>query len=98
MRSWENNDDEDDDEDEDDRPARKPTHPNDKIRRKSTIISLLCQKDQPIGPKPPKVNVAFIGASEDQCTYFFEARSQAACAGIETTPQQLGPGGVFGVM
>jgi cation-dependent mannose-6-phosphate receptor len=67
-----------------------------KIRRKSTIISLLCQKEAL--PTTPKVSVAFVGASEDHCTYFFEARSAAACAGIETTPSQLSPGGVFGVM
>lgn len=67
-----------------------------KVRRKSTIISLLCQKD--VLPTTPKVSVAFVGASEDHCTYFFEARSTAACAGIETTPSQLSPGGVFGVM
>jgi cation-dependent mannose-6-phosphate receptor len=67
-----------------------------KGRRKSTIISLLCQKDAL--PTTPKVSVAFVGASQDHCTYFFEARSTAACAGIETTQSQLSPGGVFGVM
>jgi cation-dependent mannose-6-phosphate receptor len=91
----------DDDDDDDDRPSKGPSHKESekegKTRRKSTIISLLCQKEV-LGPKAPKATVAFIGASEDHCTYFFEARSQAACAGIETTPQQLGPGGVFGVM
>jgi cation-dependent mannose-6-phosphate receptor len=85
----------DGDDDDDDR-HKTPAHKDGK-RRKSTIISLLCEKE-PLAPKSPKVTVAFVGASEDQCTYFFEARSPAACAGIETTPQQLGPGGVFGVM
>ncbi|KAF2433122.1 mannose 6-phosphate receptor domain-containing protein [Tothia fuscella] len=89
-------DDDDDDDDDHDKHSKKPNH-KEKVRRKSTIISLLCQKEV-LGPKAPKATVAFIGASEDQCTYFFEARSQAACAGIETTPQQLGPGGVFGVI
>lgn len=37
-------------------------------------------------------------ASPDSCTYFFEARTSAACGGIETAQQQLGPGGVFGVI
>jgi len=64
------------------------------VRRKSTIISLLCDKD-PLGPK---ATVAFVAASPDECTYFFEARSAAACGGIEVAQQQLGPGGVFGVM
>ncbi|KAF2664049.1 putative vacuolar sorting receptor [Microthyrium microscopicum] len=63
-------------------------------RRKSTIISLLCDSDH----VDPKVTVAFVGADESQCSYFFEARSVHACAGIETTPQQLGPGGVFSVI
>jgi len=86
------------DDDDDDPHSKKPNSGSkSKIRRKSTIISLLCQKE-PLGPKAPKATVAFIGASEDHCTYFFEARSQYACAGIETTPQQLGPGGVFGVI
>lgn len=65
------------------------------VRRKNTIILLSCQKD-PLGPKSPKATISFAG--EMDCTYVFEAKSQAACAGIETTPQQLGPGGVFGVM
>jgi len=81
--------------------ARKEDHDDDddvKItRRKSTTISLLCDKDN-LDPKSPKVTLAFVGTDEDECAYFFEARSYAACAGIETTPQQLGPGGVFGVM
>jgi cation-dependent mannose-6-phosphate receptor len=66
-------------------------------RRKSTTISLLCDKEA-IDAKAPKVTVAFLSTVEDECAYFFEARSYAACAGIESTPQQLGPGGVFGVM
>jgi len=37
-------------------------------------------------------------ASPDSCTYIFEARSSAACGGVETAKQQLGPGGVFGVI
>jgi cation-dependent mannose-6-phosphate receptor len=66
-------------------------------RKKSTIISLLCDKET-IDPSGPKVTLSFVGTDEDECTYVFEARSYAACAGMETTPQQLGPGGVFGVM
>jgi len=76
----------DDDDDE------KPT------RRKSTTISLLCDETT-IDPKGPKVAISFVGTDDDECSYFFEARSYAACAGIDTTPQQqLGPGGVFGVI
>lgn len=68
-------------------------------RRKSTIISLLCEKE-PLAPKAPQAAVAFVGASPDECAYFFEVRSPAACAGAETDSSggALGPGGVFGVM
>ncbi|KAF2456904.1 mannose-6-phosphate receptor binding domain-containing protein [Lineolata rhizophorae] len=63
-------------------------------RRKNTIISLLCEKD----PLAPQAAVSFVGASPDECTYFFESRSGAACGGIEKEIQTLGPGGVFGVI
>ena len=63
-------------------------------RRKQTIISLLCDKD-PVGAA--KASVSFV-AQTDHCTYMFEARSSAACGGIEVEKQSLGPAGVFGVM
>jgi len=87
-------DDDDDEDDEDDTPKKKPTKGKGDKRRKSTVISLLCEKD----PLAPKASVAFVAASEDECTYFFEARTSAACGGIEVETQTLGPGGVFGVM
>lgn len=62
-------------------------------RRKSTLISLLCERD----PLAPKVSIAFVGTN-DECTYFFEARSQAACPAIQIEKQQVGPSGVFAVM
>ena len=85
----------DDDVDDRDRESKRPSN----NRRKSTIISLLCEKE-PLAPKAPPAAVAFVGASEDDCTYFFEVRSPAACAGAETDSSggALGPGGVFGVM
>jgi len=85
----------DDDDDDRDRESKRPSN----IRRKSTIISLLCEKE-PLAPKAPPAAVAFVAASEDDCTYFFEVRSPAACAGAETDSSggALGPGGVFGVM
>jgi cation-dependent mannose-6-phosphate receptor len=87
-----------DDDDEDRNPESKQPLKS-TIRRKSTIISLLCEKE-PMAPKAPPAAVAFVGASEDECTYFFEVRSPAACAGAETDSSggALGPGGVFGVM
>jgi cation-dependent mannose-6-phosphate receptor len=66
-------------------------------KRKQTIISLLCDRE-PLAPKSPKLTLSFIGPSEDECTYVFQARTQAACSTIENTPQQLGPGGVFSVI
>lgn len=66
---------------------------NSRIRRKTTIISMLCERD----PLYPKLTLSFI-ASPDECTYIFEARTKAGCAGIETTKQELSPSGVFGVI
>lgn len=43
------------------------------------------------------MTVSFV-ASPDSCTYMFEARTSAACGGVETAKQQLGPSGVFGVI
>ncbi|KZF23529.1 vacuolar sorting receptor [Xylona heveae TC161] len=63
------------------------------VRRKSTVISFLCDRD----PLAPKAVVSFVG-SPDDCAYFFEVRSQAACAGVNDAQQTLGPGGVFGVI
>ena len=83
--------DHDDDDDDDDDKHRGSSG---STRRKSTIISLLCDKD----PLAPKAAVAFVAASPDECTYFFEARSPSACAGVEQAQQQIGPSGVFGVM
>jgi cation-dependent mannose-6-phosphate receptor len=71
----------------------KGEHKNDD-RRKSSIISFQCERDA----LAPKVHLSFVGASQDECTYFFEARTMAACGGVNETEQTLGPGGIFGVM
>lgn len=63
------------------------------IRRKTTIISMVCDRD----PLAPQLTLSFV-ASPDECVYVFEARSSAACAGIEAATQTLGPSGVFGVI
>ncbi|THX08714.1 mannose 6-phosphate receptor domain-containing protein [Aureobasidium pullulans] len=86
----------DEDKDGDDKKSRKggSKEPSSKLaRRKNTIISLLCSTD----PLAPLNTVSFV-ASPDSCTYIFEARSSAACGGIEVAKQQLGPSGVFGVI
>lgn len=95
-------DDDDDDDDDKDRHSKKPKGSPDRHKtphqphapkhRKSTLISLLCDK------VAPKTTVAFVGASPDECAYFFEVRSAAACGGVSDARQSLGPGGVFGVM
>ena len=63
-------------------------------RRKSTLISLLCERDA----LAPKATLAFVGASPDECAYFFELRSPHACGGVSESKQALGPGSVFGIM
>ncbi|KAF2471414.1 mannose 6-phosphate receptor domain-containing protein [Lindgomyces ingoldianus] len=78
----------DDDPNDDDKHKE---HKGDK-RRKSTVISLLCESD-PLA----KTSVSFVAAVED-CVYFFEGRSPYACGKVEAESQALGPGGVFGVI
>lgn len=82
----------DDDDDDDHKHTKKPVSDSN-TRRKNTVISLLCSTD----PLAPLMTLSFV-ASPDSCTYFFEARSSAACGGVETAKQQLGPSGVFGVI
>ncbi|RMY74018.1 hypothetical protein D0862_14191 [Hortaea werneckii] len=86
--------DEDDEDDDDDKSSRKKKPGSRIVRRKSTIISLLCDKD----PLSPQLTLSFVASSPDACTYFFEARSAAGCGGIETAKQTLSPSGVFGVI
>ncbi|BCR97924.1 putative vacuolar sorting receptor (Mrl1) [Aspergillus luchuensis] len=64
-------------------------------RTKSTIMSFLCERDTPAS----QATVSFVGTM-DQCTYFFEVRSSAACGATAPTPDNpgLSPAGVFGVI
>ncbi|KAI6827796.1 hypothetical protein KC340_g9459 [Hortaea werneckii] len=87
-------DDDDDDDGDDDKSSRRKKPGSRIVQRKSTLISLLCDKD----PLSPHLTLSFVGPSPDACTYFFEARSAAACGGIETAKQTLSPSGVFGVI
>ena len=77
-----------DDEDDDRKHSKEPT------RRKSTLISFICDRDS----LAPKAHLSFLGTSPDECTYFFEARSMAACGGVSEAQASMGPGGVFGVI
>lgn len=93
ARDHDDHDDDDDDEKKHDDEGHDNDRKND-TRLKSTIIYFQCERDA----LAPKVHLSFIAASQDECTYFFEARSMAACGGVDQTEQSLSPGGVFGVM
>lgn len=68
---------------------------DDDRRRKSTIISFLCDRD----PTSSQAMVSFVGTDPDECAYFFEARSVHACASAEPhKPGSVGPGSVFGLI
>jgi len=86
-------DDDDDDKDKDKNKDQEDKRPTSPTRKKTTIISMLCERD----PLMPQLTLSFV-ASPDECTYIFEARSHAACASIETAKQTLSPSGVFGVI
>ncbi|KAK0718451.1 mannose-6-phosphate receptor binding domain-containing protein [Lasiosphaeria miniovina] len=64
------------------------------LRHKSAIISFLC------GPDPDTPTAAsFVATDQDECVYFFEVRSQHACATAEPhTPGSVGPGSVFAII
>ncbi|GFF29774.1 putative mannose 6-phosphate receptor-like protein C530.09c [Aspergillus udagawae] len=63
-------------------------------RNKSTIMSFLCDRDAP----SHQAIASFVGTM-DQCAYFFEVRSSAACGSIgHANGEGLGPAGVFGVI
>ncbi|THV50177.1 hypothetical protein BGAL_0162g00210 [Botrytis galanthina] len=73
----------DDDDDDDDKY----------IRRKSSIISFHCEKD-PLAT----ASASYVGTDPEECAYFFEVRSQAACGGSEPAKQTVGPGAVFAII
>ena len=78
--------DKDDDDDSDDKKAP--------VRRKSTLMSFLCDRDL----KPSNTAVSFVGTM-DSCSYHFEVRSAAACGGVAASSDGgVGPAGVFGIM
>lgn len=88
-------DDEDDDDDDDTGRGRGSKSKTGERRRKSTVISLLCERNPKDGDPP--VTVSFVSAVDD-CFYVFEARTTAACPTADAPSGGLGPGGVFGVM
>lgn len=63
-------------------------------RRKSALISFLCDRD----PDTPTA-ASFLGTDPYECAYFFEVRSQHACASAEPhKPGSVGPGSVFAII
>jgi len=83
--------DEDDDEDKD---KQKEKEKEKALRHKSATISFLCDHD----PDTPTA-FSFVGTDPDECAYFFEVRSQHACAGAEPhKPGSVGPGSVFAII
>ena len=90
----EEDEDRDDDETDSDSDKQDSSSSKEKIRRKSTTISFLCDRS----PDNPTA-VSFVGTDPDECSYFFEVRSQHACAGAEPhKPGSVGPGGVFAII
>ena len=87
-------DEDDEDEDDEEKPHRGGSSRDPGVSRKSTLISLACDQNLAAG----KAHISFVGASPDQCTYFFRAKSLAACGGVKEPPTGLGSGGVFSVM
>ncbi len=64
-------------------------------RRKSATISFLCDRD----PTNSRAAASFLGVDPYECAYFFEVRSQHACAGAEPhKPGSVGPGSVFAII
>ncbi|KAJ0335526.1 hypothetical protein COL922a_009104 [Colletotrichum nupharicola] len=64
-------------------------------RRKSATISFHCDTEQIGGA----AHISFVGSDPDDCAYFFEARSQHACARAEPhQPGSVGPGSVFAII
>lgn len=64
-------------------------------RRKSATISFLCDRDA----VSSVATASYVGTDPDECAYFFEVRSQHACAGAEPhKPGSVGPGSVFAII
>lgn len=81
-------------EDEDKEEKNEKEKEKDNLRRKSATISFLCDHD------PDTVTAfSFVGTDPDECAYFFEVRSQHACAGAEPHKKgSVGPGSVFAIL
>ncbi|KAM5473685.1 Cation-independent mannose-6-phosphate receptor CI-MPR [Microsporum audouinii] len=85
----------DDKKDDGKKDGDKKDDPEDRVeRRKSTIMSFLCDRDL----VTPAATFSFVG-SLDSCSYFFEVRTAAACGGVaSSTDGGVGPAGIFGII
>ena len=65
-------------------------------RKKSTILSFICDTSPALSTTP---RISFL-ASPDHCSYIFEVRSRYACAGATPSHEKgtVGPGGVFAMI
>lgn len=64
-------------------------------RRKSTTLSFHCEPEHIGGA----AGISFVAADPDDCAYFFEVRSQHACARAEPhQPGAVGPGSIFAII
>lgn len=94
-------DDKDDKKKDDDKDDKDKDKDSDKEKekekskhRKSATISFLCDRDPTISTA-----ISFVGTDPDECAYFFEVRSQHACAGAEPhKPGSVGPASVFAII
>lgn len=89
-------DDEEDDDEEEDSGEKDNGKggSNQRQLRKSASISFLCDHD----PETPTA-FSFVMADPYECAYFFEVRSQHACASAEPhKPGSVGPGSVFAII
>lgn len=83
-----------DDDDDDDKKKKDDKKKETAGRRKSATISFLCDHDPEIS-----TTASFVSADPDECAYFFEVRSQHACATAEPhKPGSVGPGTVFTII
>jgi cation-dependent mannose-6-phosphate receptor len=91
--SWNDDDDyeDDDDEDYDDEKKHKGTEGT---RRKSATISFHCDKD----PMATGAIASYASVDPDECAYFFEILSPAACGGAAPAKEGLGPAAVFAII
>jgi cation-dependent mannose-6-phosphate receptor len=64
------------------------------VRRKSATISFHCDKD----PLATGATASYASVDPDECAYFFEVLSPAACGGSRPAKEGVGPTAVFAII